>query len=55
MRLNPQLPLLTDAAMQAGMDEVAVTYPRVHDVSLASTREMRFVRTLTAKGLLRRW
>jgi NitT/TauT family transport system substrate-binding protein len=48
-----RLPLLTDSAMQAAIDELAAEDPRARDVPLASTMDMRFVRELEAAGLLR--
>jgi ABC-type nitrate/sulfonate/bicarbonate transport system substrate-binding protein len=48
-----RLPLLTESAMQAAIDELAAEDPRARDVPIASTMDMRFVRELEADGLLR--
>ena len=49
----PQLPLLTEAAMQVAIDETASENPRAREVTPASTMDMRFVREVEASGLLK--
>ena len=48
-----RLPMLTESAMQAAIDELAVESPRAREVTPASTMDLRFVRELDAAGLLK--
>ena len=47
-----RLPLLTENAMQAAVDELAAEAPQAREVQPASTIDMRFVREVEAAGLL---
>lgn len=48
-----RLPVLTESAMLAAIEELSAEDPRARDVTPASTMDMRFVRELEAAGLLR--
>jgi NitT/TauT family transport system substrate-binding protein len=48
-----RLPLVTESAMQAAIDELAAESPRAREVQPAQTMDLRFVRELEAAGLLK--
>jgi NitT/TauT family transport system substrate-binding protein len=48
-----RLPLLSDAAIQVAIDEVATDNAAARQITPASTMDMRFVREVEASGLLR--
>jgi ABC-type nitrate/sulfonate/bicarbonate transport system substrate-binding protein len=48
-----RLPLLTESAMQAAIDEVGSEEPRAREIAVSGTMDMRFVRELEAAGLMR--
>jgi ABC-type nitrate/sulfonate/bicarbonate transport system substrate-binding protein len=48
-----RLPLLTEAAMQAAVDELAEETPAARDIRPAATLDMRFVKEFEAAGILR--
>ncbi len=48
-----RLPMVTESAMQAAIDELAAENPRAREVTPASTMDLRFVRELDAAGLLK--
>ena len=48
-----RLPMVTESAMQAAIDELSIESPRAAEVTAASTMDLRFVRELEAAGLLK--
>jgi NitT/TauT family transport system substrate-binding protein len=48
-----RLPLLTEAAMQAAVDELAEETPAAREIRPAATLDMRFVKEFEAAGILR--